>query len=354
MSNPSRKQKAIHYKRVAIGTTQENLQSLLCKALGEGGPSEKANNRKEQVNQDEQSFRLINHHSSYSGMIFGQLVFFESGASQPYIDMDDEAQFYSIDALTTAQIKMEDDGHDQPEDSKRKKKEFLNSILYFGALDNHLVLMQSSALKSRDLETHLNWLLSTQSKLINNSPVILHDKPSEKTVKKLEKKPVKTVKLGSPIEIKQEDGSVDQVYEADSEPQEEKGVVKKLRFVPNSPGAQLIRALVPNWLENQNLTDALDDANLQVSLEITYMRKTTASGQRLLDSLSASLRHIDDSDVRIDLHGGGTISGSELKLSGKVSVKTLPSGLLDENDLYHQMHSWLVTQIENDQVEASN
>lgn len=352
MGRNSSKEKAIHYKCVAINGSHETLQSLLEQAFDAGGPSEMANLRREQMNQDELSFRLINHHSRHAGMIFGELVFFEAGASQPYIDLQEGVRFFSIDALTTAQIGQRADQEDGVIEHRRQKKEFINSILYFGVLDNHMVLLQSPSLRARELETHLNWLLNTQAGLLRDTPVILHDVPSSDVINKLERKAVRKIRLGAPVEIKQKDGSVDQYLDDASGMSHEK--VAKLRFEPDSAGAEVVKSLVPGWLGNPNLTDALDDANLRVSLEITYRRKTTASGQRVLDSLAGALRHAEESDVKIELKGGGTISGADLRLSGKVRVKTLPSGLLDENNLYHQMHAWLYEQIAGDRIEAAD
>lgn len=60
-----------------------------------------------------------------------------------------------------------------------------------------------------------------------------------------------------------------------------------------------------NWANDINIKDSLDEANLQVSLEITYFRKTNDSGQAVIDSIATSLRHLDEDDISIKLQGGG-------------------------------------------------
>jgi len=117
-------------------------------------------------------------------------------------------------------------------------------------------------------------------------------------------------------------------------------------------GADVIQAaLGSDWFNKLDLDSSLDEANLQVTLEITYLRKTTGNGQRMLDNIATSLRHIDEADVKINLHGGGTIKGGDLKLTGSVSVKT-NNGLVDETDLYHQLHLWIVTKVRTKEIEV--
>ena len=64
------------------------------------------------------------------------------------------------------------------------------------------------------------------------------------------------------------------------------------------------------------------------------------------------MRHIEPEDVKIELNGGGIIKGDNLKLSGPISVK-YNNGLIDESDLYNQMHGWLLQKIEQDEVDLS-
>ncbi|GAB2507301.1 hypothetical protein [Microbulbifer agarilyticus] len=350
MSGTASKSKAIHYKRVSVGTETDTLQDLLWRAIQPGGPAERASARSEQPNPDGDSFRLINHHKEYGDMLFGQLVYFEEGAAQPFLSMDDKATHYDIGALTSKELpkgKGEKGGKANPEVLERRK-EFLNSILYFGVWENHMVVIQSAALKFRELETHLGWLLVNQVEL-TDGPIILHDKPSTRVIETLERKPAKLVKIGAPVILKGESAQSESASPAAITTDEVS--VKKLRYTPSSTGAKVLRDLLPGIFEKNDLKDALDDANLKVSLEVTYSRKTSKSGQAVLDSISTSLRHLDDSDVRIELKDGGTINGQDLKLSGRVSVSTLPSGLIDENSLFQQMHAWLKNQIQSEKIE---
>ena len=131
------------------------------------------------------------------------------------------------------------------------------------------------------------------------------------------------------------------------------GFTKAVKWIPKGIGADLIKAaLGEDWLNSLKLEDALDEANLQVNLEITYLRKTTSTGQKMLDNIASSLRHIEPDDVKIELNGGGLVKGNDLKLTGPISVQ-YNNGLIDESDLYNQMHSWLLQKIEQDEIDLS-
>lgn len=337
--------KTIHYKRAVITNNGLTLQSLLNTALKLDNKASKANERREIINPDDESCRFINHCKQYNGMFFGQLIFLEPGRSQVLITLDDEAEYYKIDSITPDSI--------DNEDSKKKHREFIDSMLYFGVLDNHVVIMQSASLRSRELEAHLGWLLGTWTEIIDrNSALILQDKPTEETIRKLEQSPVKSVFLGTPVESRSEQSEL-ATSETSAKPHEQ-GFAKRVKWIPCGMGADIIRAaLGTDWFEQLDLNSSLDEANLKVTLEISYLRKTTSNGQKMLDSIATSLRHADEADVKVDLYKGGTLKGGDLKLSGLVSVKTV-NGLVDENDLYHQMHSWVVAKVTTDELEISD
>ncbi|KRW04683.1 hypothetical protein [Aeromonas veronii] len=343
-----KKNKTIHYKRAVISNTSSTLQELLEDALlNKDSDVFNAVKRKEFINSDSDYCRLINRKQKYNGIFFGQLVLWEPGKSQTYIKLDENSESYDIQPMSSEDIK----DSRESELANKIQKEFINSILYFGVFDNHVVVLQSASLRVRELETHLSWFLGTCCNSISaESVLILKDKPTEETIKKIEALPVKTVKLGAPV------GTYEEIKERPSDEIKMVPAVegkttyqpKNIKWVPKGIGVDVVRALMNAGIfEKVSLEDALDDANLKVSLEISYLRKTTASGQKMLDNLATSLRHMEDSDVRIELQGGGTLRGEDLRLSGNINVQTF-NGLVDENDLYRQMHAWIMSKIDTE------
>lgn len=341
-----KKRKSVHYKLATISNQTETLQSLLEQALSAGSDAHRALRRMEYTNPDDESVcRLINHHTIHQGMFFGQLVRFEAGRGQVLMTLDDQASEYSIDTITSdAVAEDEEPDHETDVEKVKRRREFIDSILYFGVLDNHIVVMQSQALTTRDLEAHLGWLLGTCLTLMaRNSALILQDKITEAVRDRVQKSPVKTVSIGTPIETREEQ---EEGRAAGDEP-EAKGV----KWIPGGTGADILSAaLGTDWFNKLNLEDSLDEANLQVQLKVTYLRKTSKTGQKMLDNIAASMRHSHDDDVVVELTDGGQLKGGEVRLNGKLSVQTT-NGIVDETALYHDMHNWLLSKIEIDEVE---
>lgn len=347
------KPKAIHYKNVFI-TGDANLQLLLKGALSATGNASRPSLRQQKANDEDTSVVFINKFKEYNGMSFGQLVYLESGKQQPFITVDDDAEFYSISSLSSEKIPEIDDKEKTEAEAAKKRREFLESMLYFGVLDNHMVVMQSSALKTRELEAHLSWLLGTKTSQIDQSTMlVLKDKPAEAVYSKMERKPVKSIHVGAPLTSKIENDP----SAAKTEPRPVKDIeethASKVRYTPQGLAASLLKVVAPGLLDRLELDESLDESNLKVALEITYLRKTTRAGQQVIDSLATSLRHNPESDVVINLQGGGKIRGDELKLSGNITVKFLDSGLIDEGVLFHEMHQWLISKISASEVDSN-
>lgn len=348
------RQKAIHYKRAAIANCDADLQSILESIISIDGTASKVGMRREQISPSDSSsgYRLVNRSSTYQTVLFGQLILFEQGKSQALMTISDDVSFYDINAITSEQIKLEADENISNADKEKIKREFIDSILYFGVLKNHIIVVQSSSLRAKDLEIHLNWLIhSFGSSFSEDSILILKDKPTEETIQKLEKNPVSKINLGSvPIKSKNDSNSVEIINTPNIPGHESIQKVRKMKFMPTGKGGNILKAAFgEKWFDDLKLEDSLDESNLQVNLEITYFRKTNKDGQLLMDTLATSLRNMDEDDIEISLKGGGTIKGGDLKLSGSINVQ-YNNGLIDENHLYLQMHKWLHSKIGSGEV----
>lgn len=360
--------KSIHYKLARLTECNYTLQQVLEDVFKENGTASKAKARLESISQDEQVFRLVNHSVKKNRMFFGQLIVFESGKSQAFLTIDDDSEYFSIDALEASKLENgeepassagEEGSQERAQESAdqdkkiEKRKEFIESMLYFGVKNNHLVVIQSMALKARDLEAHLKWLFDYHTeKFTAKSAFILQDKPSNDVVQRLENSPAKSICIGAPIET----GEGQLVDSPEHVEAGEKSVTvssaNKVKYIPKGIGADLVKSLIDqDWFNRQDLTEALDEANLKVSLEITYLRKTTKQGHKLLDNMATALRHQHEDDVKVVLDGGGIISGRDLKLTGKLSVR-LYNGIIDENDLFEKMTTWLKEKISAEEVDA--
>lgn len=320
--------KTIHYKRASFMQKGATLQQYLANALMQ---RKKASQRREPLNQEDNIYRLWNSNRSQFGMLFGSLLVYSEGRDQHLVTLDDDQDEYEIDQLA-------------PPKKNGKRQEFLESVLYFGILDDHLVVMQSGSLRARELEAFINWLLRECTSLLKaDNGVFLNDHPTIKAKKKLSKQPVKKVSIGAPL-------ATQDIAEMEEE-EITKMKAKKLRFAPVGMGFDIIRAALGEvHFDKLKLNDSLDEANLQVTLEITYLRKTTEKAHKLLNNIATSMRHMDPDDVIVHLDGGGKLKGDDLKLFTRINVNTY-NGLVDESDLYTQMYHWLSSTIEQGVIE---
>ncbi len=316
------KPKTIHYRRATFLQGHNDLQSVLVKALDK---LKNVGQRLEDLSAEDHSHRFINRNVRQLGMLFGSLMVYAEGTNHPLVTIETDKPEFDVEQIA-------------PPSQDGKRREFLDSILYFGIKNNHVLLAQSAALTSRHMESHLFWLLHRAGALSEEDGVSLNDYMPQATRKKIEQAHVRKVSIGTPLETKpiMNQGSSTRTVEK----------VRHLRYTPSGLGFDFLRvALGDQWLKKLKLDEALDDSRLQVSLEISYSYNTTEKSQKLLDDIANSLRHVNEEDIRIKLKNNSVIHGKEMKLSTPIHVRAY-GGVIDESDLYPKMHGWLVESLE--------
>jgi hypothetical protein len=130
-------------------------------------------------------------------------------------------------------------------------------------------------LRSKDLETHLNWFIhSFGSSFSDDSILMLKDKPTEETIQKLEKNPVSKINLGSvPIKSKN-DTSVEIVRTPNIPVEGNVQKVRKMKFMPTGKGGNILKAAFgEKWFDDLKLEDSLDESNLQLIWKLLTLEK---------------------------------------------------------------------------------
>jgi len=318
-----RKQKSVIYKRVEFSPTSKVLETLLKDALENlDRPS-----KRRQVDSD--TTYVIGTVKNVSNMLCGSLLSYEPGSDIAFVIEDDYANEYPIEQLSPGSV-VTDGGEE-------KRREVLQSALYFGVWGNHMVIIQSQALKSRQLENHLTWLLSQEELLEDNEILSLSDEPTPSAREQIENLQPKTVEVGTPFRTKSG---------TEKGPDGEDVATFNL--------SEQIQSLLSAFLSDDvisslKLKDSLEDSNLEATLRLRYKRKTTKSGHAALDDITRAIRHAEPEDTRIITSTGTIISGNNLKLTGKVSVDTV-NGIVDAPDAFKQLHDWLASKIEEGSV----
>lgn len=190
------KHKKIYYKQAQIAGTQLNLSDMLYKALLSTESTRKKVSSREESIGSSGDMRFINFYENYNGMFFSQFISVEAGKVQSYLHIDKESETYPINPINLELLDKK-----PKKELEKLRREFLDSILYFGVIGNHIAIIQSSSLRARQLESYLNWFLGSSccNILPDNTPIILTDAINEEMRKRISQSPAKEITVGTPL-----------------------------------------------------------------------------------------------------------------------------------------------------------
>lgn len=282
--------------------------------------------RKEVLGDDQRYVRAIIYHRQFANMLFGIFASYERGTHQLTVAEDDDAETLTIEQVAP------------PKGADNKRREFLEGVCYFGLFDNHVVVVQSNALGSKQIEQHINWLFRQGGVVAEGDGVGLSDQIATATKDKIRQAHVKEVEIGAPL-----------VQPAEGEITERQEITKEKALTFGGFGIDILRQVIGDKLDSMKLADALD-GNIEVSIKVRYKQKTTEKAHELLDNIALAIRHIDEDQVKLHLVGGGNVVGSQLKLSTLLRVEAR-DGIANPDALFRKMHDWLLDLLEKQIVE---
>ena len=337
-------QKTVIYKRCNFHTSVpgESLKTLLEQALNK---SLKVGQRRLNVADVEQPIYHVvgTSQCETNGFVFGVLMTYTPGTDPLYL-VDDEA----APAVLLEKLKA-------PETKEGKRREFLESMMYFGVIQDHLVLMQSQALKSPQLEAYLQWFVHESKVMAGDNTFQLVDTPSKTVREKMASgSGVRTITLGGEV-VPQSTisrvptGPVDDVN-APVTSMKDHSVSVIASATEGDWGVleALKKLMAPSQAAKIDFSQ-LTGSNIEMSVTLRYKKETTEDGQKLMDTLGAAFRNTDDVDTVIDLKDGGQIKGSDLKLHGAIRV-TSYDGQLSESEVFEGMRQWLLSKVSSDEL----
>ena len=310
---------AVFLVKEGAPTIQEKIE-LALKKLNRMG------DRKEVLGEDNRHVRSVIYHRTHANMQFGIFASYERGTHQLIVSEDDEAETLAIEQV--APPKGDDD----------KRREFLEGVCYFGLFGNHVLIVQSNALSSKQVEAHFNWLLKKAKVVTDGNAVGLSDQIAVATKERIRNAHVKEVEIGAPF------------IEAETAPQSaNREAVKDTSYNFKGIGFEMVRQILGAKLDSMKLADALD-GNIEVSLRIRYKKKTTEKAHELLDNIALAIRNIDEDEVKLHLVGGGQVDGNQLKLSTQLRIEAF-DGIPSYNELFQKMQQWLLDLLEKKLIE---
>ncbi len=290
-----------------------NLQTALSEALVK---KKKIGQRKQIEGDDQKYVSSIIYHRTAGNMLFGVLAAYERGTHQLTIAEDDNAESISVEQVAP------------PARDDKKRREFLEGICYFGVFKNHVILVGSRAVDAKDMERYINWLMLGAKTIADEDRVMLSDQISAVTRNKILSQGVKAIKIGGPL------------VNLASEDEVEGVATKNANVQLDGFGMDVLRRILgDSKVDRLKLSDAID-GNIELSLRISYKRKTTEKARKVLDTLALAARNLPGEEVSLELAKGGSVRGGDLKLSKMLSVNGR-DGIVDHDDLFPKMQTYL-------------
>ena len=337
------KDKTLHYRigKVVGESVDQTLQEMVATALSRLSV---VKDRYQIVSIDshdgeegdvQQARQFMNNKIERWNILFNELVRYSDGTNKSIITIDENASFLSIDQIAPP---VSDDG---------KRREFLDSIMHMAFLKNHVVLIQSPILRTRELEKHLTWLLKAAG-VIDKGSVMLNAELPKQQREKIMKNNTKKIRIGTPLV--EALGSIP-IETARSVVTSETIKASRVKLTPKGMGLDIIKVLFTDReRESYGLTDdifsgdAIDKGNINVSVEISYNYKAKKTSQEIINNISQALRHSHPEDVELTLDKVGKIKGDSLVISRKIKLKFI-NGIADPEELYMKIREWLIEQI---------
>lgn len=260
---------------------------------------------------------FINKWQASGGMLVGQFVVYEPGRNHMVLEIDESKP--TLDLLDIA-----------PSTKNAKAKaEFLESVLYFAAMDNHLVLLQSRSLGSREFDNYLAQTFIKSATLHADDQMTLLRGLSETAKKKIQQDPPSKLRISTDI------------FAGAHPVADKKAKGKRPRYQLAGPLWSLLKRLGEKGnLDNLHLDEGLDPSALRVSVEVKYRKRSDTEAGRVMQALTNALRHVHEGDIRATFPKTGEMKGDQIFLSHVVGVLS-KNGNVVETDLYRLMREWL-------------
>lgn len=302
-------------KMTVVDPATGTLQQMLSRALGHGDAVDHMENTS--PDPDAGSFRLIAQHYSVGKGIAGIFTSYVPGASAVSLEISRGTK--QLDLAQLRPPKSADAG---------KQREWAEGLLYFFCRDDHVVVIQSSAVKIGQFEEHLSWLLRSSGDRVGPS-VVLKDRRARSVREKVRHAHVKTVKVGGVL-----------MKPAPRQPSTERTTESTQVAVAGTSMLEALRSALFNEGARFDWGAALT-GNLKATLVLTYDRSTTTHGQKLLDDIGLAFRGQDDVDTVLKLSNGQKVTGNELRLTTQMKIPTT-DGVLNMDAAFSTMHSWFL------------
>ncbi|MGC4252657.1 MAG: hypothetical protein QM605_14625 [Sphingobium sp.] len=225
-------------------------------------------------------------------------------------------------------------------------REYIHSMMYWMAIGNHVMTIQSRSLTTKHLEQYLTWLLTERTSQMNaNGHVLLTAKfDSDEVGGDLED--VKEIIVGGTGAVEAAPARLP--HEPAQEREVDQHVDVGARRSWGERAIDVLRAIMNNEADVQELLESIPEgADLDVSVHIGYKTRRRRVSRA---PMQQALRNLPDGEITaIGKHG--RLTGKDIRLSYPVRVISTGS-LLDPNDVRAKLRSAYDYFVENSKIEA--
>jgi hypothetical protein len=330
--------KVFTYKAARFLGSKHELASWLSLAL-KNAPT--VGDRRQQLGgPDAPEWLVLNESRVLNGYVSGALVKYTPGTSAAALLDDPKASTASI-------LK-----YDPPKEGQLRR-EWLESSMYFTAFKNHVVLMQSAALRNTHLEAYLRWLFGAIPATQGCGSLELNDKPAKATAERIRNTAVRRIEIGGELTHHSARQSATSAKHVPATT--EQAMTVRGSAADTSSHAEVLQALSTligfKKFSTLNLK-GLDESqlNYKLSLSIDHRKGDEDQSQNVLNRLGNAFRNAEGVDTTIELMDGSTVSGNELRLTGKEAI-TLYDGLPSTSEVFDLMIHWLQVKVSAGDIE---
>lgn len=240
-----------------------------------------------------------------NGIFFAEIVYIEPGGSVPVFDVTEYKNpklEYEAFRITGADV-----------------KEYLDSFAYIGVVKNHVVILQSRAIRIKDIENYINFILKENLRVDVNNFIVLQASNLSISNEFLRRNNVKNVSLKLPL-----------TYNGD-------GV--------DDAASELLRSLIGEHrvdeLKRNSVPDTSIKEHLTIDISIGYKYRASENEQQLLRKITEGLIDNRDEMLTIELKGAGILKNDEIQLKDNVSIE-YSKGLPVVDSVCDEMVEWLI------------
>ncbi|HFP4609051.1 TPA: hypothetical protein ACHHNY_004379 [Escherichia coli] len=240
-----------------------------------------------------------------NGMFFAEIVYIEPGGSIPVFDVTE----YKNPKLEYEAFRIA--GGDV--------KEYLDSFAYIGVVKNHVVILQSRAIRIKDIENYINFILKENLRVDVENFIVLQVNNLSISNEFLRRNNIKNVSLKLPL-----------TYNGN-------GV--------DDAASELLRSLIGEHrveeLRKNSTPDTEIKEHLTIDISIGYKYRASDNEQDLLRKITEGLIDNRDEMLTIELKGAGILKNDEIQIKDNVSIE-YSKGLPVVDSVCDEMVEWLL------------